>query len=137
MQTLIEKILKTNKATAYDITLKSAYGIIREVHNGKITIKIPLPEGFDESATKIYYVSDDGTESEEFDVTYETIDNVRYIVFETSHFSTYVVAQTSNTPIIENPKTGDGIMNSVLLGGISVIGILGCGLFLTKKKKFN
>lgn len=33
----------------------------------------------------------------------------------------------------ENPKTADGIMNSILLEVISILGIAGCGLFLNKK----
>ena len=50
--------------------------------------------------------------------------------------SSFVIANNS-VKNVENPKTGDGIMNSILLGSISIIGILSCGLFLNKKKKYN
>ena len=38
---------------------------------------------------------------------------------------------------IENPETSDGIINIILLGSISLIGIIGCSLFLNKKEKVN
>ena len=47
--------------------------------------------------------------------------------------TTFVIANSS----IVNPKTGDGIMNSVLLGGISILGLLGTAMYLKKKKVLN
>ena len=35
----------------------------------------------------------------------------------------------------ENPKTGDNIGRSVLVGAISLISLIGCGLYL--KKRYN
>lgn len=50
--------------------------------------------------------------------------------------TTFVIAN-SQVGLEDNPKTSDGIINSLLLVSISIIGILGCGLFLNKKKKYN
>ncbi len=50
--------------------------------------------------------------------------------------TTFVIAN-SQVGLEANPKTGDGIMNYILLGSISVFGILGCGLFINKKKRYS
>lgn len=135
-KSIIEMYLNTDKSTAYDIKLEGSNGIIKIINNGVVTVKIPLPVGYDESATKIYYVSDDGKSGEEFDVSYETIDETRYVVFNTTHFSTYVVAEGASIGV-ENPKTSDGIMSSIIFGGISLLGILGCLLFFKKRKSLT
>ncbi len=36
-----------------------------------------------------------------------------------------------------NPETSDGIINSILLGCISIVSILGCTVYLNKKKRYN
>ena len=51
--------------------------------------------------------------------------------------TTSFVIANSQVGLVENPKTGDGIITSILIGSISIIGILGCTLFLNKKKKYN
>ena len=43
--------------------------------------------------------------------------------------ATFVIAQ----PAEDNPKTGDPIMLSIILGSVSLIGLLGAGLYLKKK----
>ncbi len=48
--------------------------------------------------------------------------------------TTFVIAN-SQVGLIENPKTGDVINNYILLGSVSLFGILGCGLYLNKKEK--
>jgi hypothetical protein len=110
----------------------SSIGIIKEIKNGYVTVKIPLPNGFDESSSKIYYISDDGKSGEEFDVRYETINDTRYIVFDTTHFSTYAVVKTS-VPNIDNPQTYDGITTYLILGVTSLIGIIALTVYIKKK----
>ena len=43
---------------------------------------------------------------------------------------------TTTTTIEDNPQTSDEIMGSILLGSISLIGLIGSGLYI-KKKRFN
>ncbi|MEG1009289.1 MAG: hypothetical protein RSF67_05700, partial [Clostridia bacterium] len=56
------------------------------------------------------------------------------ITFSADKFSLYALSYKTEEP---NPNTGDGIISSILLGSISIIGIAGCGLYLNKKRKFN
>jgi hypothetical protein len=57
------------------------------------------------------------------------------VEIELNHCSDYILA--TSLVKIKNPQTGDGIITSILIGSISIIGILGCTLFLNKKKKYN
>lgn len=49
--------------------------------------------------------------------------------------TTFVIA--NKVEVEKNPDTSDGIMNSLFLVSISIIGVSGCGLFLIEKKKYN
>ena len=42
----------------------------------------------------------------------------------------------STTSLVDNPKTGDSIISSIILGSISLMGLLGASIYL-KKKRFN
>ena len=146
-QTRINQVIdyiKTNKLVAFDISLLGNNGYITKINNGTVTIKIPLPEGYVENDTKVYYVSDDGKTGETFEVTYETIEGKRYIVFETDHFSTYVVAEKKEestvvidkeepkTTVKEPSQTGD----TTLMLPFVMLAVLGAsGLMLLKKNK--
>lgn len=87
-----------NNFIAYDITLKSNGVEIQP--NGKVNIKIPVPEGYDTSKLVVYRI--DGTNKIKYDVTIETIDGVNYAVFETDHFSTYVLADLKEKSLDNN-----------------------------------
>lgn len=80
--------------------------------NGYITIRIPVPEGFDKNYIHIYYINSQTEEAEKLDSRIEG----DYIVFETNHFSYYAVAQVCDSSVsIKNPSTtmisyGDSIV---------------------------
>ena len=136
---------KVNKFVVYDIKITSENVIVQP--NGKVEIKIPIPSDFDSSNLVVYRIDDDGTENK-YEVEVETINNNKYAVFETDHFSTYVLAESneqlqSNNEIVDNtivpyaqlPQTGVTIV-VILLIGISLISII-VSAILTKKTKIK
>lgn len=86
---LVKESLKgiSNKYITYDISLLNNNTKIQP--NGNVKISIPIPTNFDASKLVVYRVSEDGTKTK-YDV--EVKDN--YVIFETDHFSTYVLAET-------------------------------------------
>ncbi len=84
--------------------------------NGKVRVRIPLPEGYDESRTFVYHVDTSTGIVEGVKAAVETINGKKYLVFETTHFSYYaVVEECGFTMEICNPSTtkinyGDSII---------------------------
>lgn len=74
---------------AYDISLTVDGESVQP--NGYVTVKLPLPEGFNAETTEVYYVAPDGTKTK-LDSTVEN----GYVVFETNHFSEYVLVDESS-----------------------------------------
>lgn len=122
----ILEILKKDNGMIYDLKLYSETlsKYITKLHNGKFKVRIPLKDEFKNQKLKAYYI-DDNDNIEEYNVTIEN----GYAVFETDHFSTYTIASTGE---ILNPETYNGITSSIILGTISIIGLLGATIFLKK-----
>ena len=84
--------------------------------NGKVRVRMPLPEGYDESRTFVYHVDTSTGIVEGMKAAVETINGKKYLVFETTHFSYYaVVEECGFTMEIRNPSTttinyGDSII---------------------------
>lgn len=122
MYMLVENTLKdtTSKLYVYDITLTSAGTEVQP--NGKVKISIPIPSDIDTSKLAVYRISDNG-EKIEYEVTIEN----GYVIFETDHFSTYVLAETI-TPSQNNQQEKDDTVAEGILPnagiGISIITIL-------------
>ena len=95
--TLAETALKSDheKFTLFDINLLKDGAKVNP--NGKVTVSIPVPEGYTASACKIYRIESDGKKTD-MDAKLEN----GFLVFETDHFSLYAVAQVK--PV---PETGD------------------------------
>ena len=74
---------------AYDVSLTVDGEAVQP--NGYVTVKLPLPEGFNAETTEVYYVAPDGTKTK-LDSTVEN----DYVVFETKHFSEYVLVDESS-----------------------------------------
>ena len=115
-----------NNFVAYDITLKS--NGVEVQPNGKVKIKIPVPAEFDTSKLVVYRI--DGNNKIKYDVTVETIDGKKYAVFETDHFSTYVLAET-NRQLDDEPKTG---VNNHVIAILLTSSILFTSLVLIKRR---
>lgn len=110
----IKKLLSNAKSIkVFDITLKSNNENIQP--NGKVKISIPIPVGFDTSKLVVYRL-DENNNKTEYQVT--VVNN--YAIFETDHFSTYVLVEqdkvenneTETTEVNNNtklPKTGEEI----------------------------
>ena len=132
---------EVNNFVAYDIKLLSQGVEIQP--NGNVKISLPIPENFDTSKLIVYRINEDGTK-----VKYNVTVEGEYAVFETDHFSTYVLAESneqlqSNNEIVDNtivpdaqlPQTGVTIV-VILLIGISLISII-VSAILTKKTKIK
>ncbi|MCI9365303.1 MAG: hypothetical protein HFJ54_01370 [Clostridia bacterium] len=87
----------SEKFIAYDITLKS--NGVKIQPNGKVQISIPVPEGYNLDKILVYRIAENGEK-----VKYDTEIEDNYIIFETDHFSTYVVAEEK----IEEPSYNEG-----------------------------
>lgn len=59
--------------------------------NGSVTVKIPVPTGFNHATISVYYVEANGNKTK-IESKYEN----GYIVFETDHFSEYVLVDESS-----------------------------------------
>lgn len=145
--TVVKAVEKdVSKFEMYDISLMNNNAKIQP--NGKVKVSIPVPSGFEASKIVVYRVADDGTKTK-LDA------NVKdgYVVFETDHFSNYVVAEkatsteNTNTDTTETktenkntdreldntPKTGEETnVISVVATIVSVISALGLAVI----KKF-
>ena len=139
---IVSKALETdvNKFVLYDISLESNNAKIQP--NGKVKISIPVPNGFDKNNISVYRVEDKGNKIE-YSTKIEKMEEKEYAVFETDHFSNYVIAekttkveQLQETQKQENlqhkldnePKTG--IINVVsivsIIVAVSLIGFTVC-----------
>ena len=61
--------------------------------NGKIKVKIPLPEGYNPAKTFVYHVNTVTGKLEKMSAVYEN----GYMVFETDHFSYYAIVEENPT----------------------------------------
>lgn len=94
---------ESGQFTLFDISLLLDGAEIQP--DGKITVSIPLPEGYDGAKCKVYRLEADGTLTE-----INTVFENGYLVFETDHFSLYAVAQAlaGGDGGDKNGQKGDG-----------------------------
>lgn len=127
----IKNVLGTSIYAAYDISLYSnAKQVnITNLENGKFIVSIPVPEILKDKEITVYYINSKGEKEEHIATVKDGIAS-----FETDHFSTYVLAEKIEE---ENPKTYDGIGNSILMGTISLIGLIGAIIYLKKRSNIK
>ena len=146
VQTALKDI--SNKYTTYDITLLKDNVKIQP--NGEIKISIPIPNSYNKEQIEIYRIEENGTK-----IKYDVKVEGDYAIFETDHFSIYVLAekQTQNptepttdkgekdkTPTTntiskekdDTPKTGTETIN--IIGYVLATTVLaGAGIVALKK----
>lgn len=98
---------------------------ISKLENGVFKVYVPLNDELRKLDLTAYYVKDNG-EIEKHDVKIEG----DYLVFETDHFSTYVIGGNK----LENPATLDNVSTWIITTSVSLLGLAGAVLY---KRKFN
>lgn len=98
---------------------------ISKLENGVFKVYVPLNDELSKLDLTAYYVKDNG-EIEKHDVKIEG----DYLVFETDHFSTYVIGGNK----LENPATLDNVSTWIITTGVSLLVFAGAVLY---KRKFN
>ncbi len=89
--------------TELDITDNIIYDIkmivdgVETQPNGTVTVRIPLPQGYNPTKTFVYHISAGNVEN--MNAVIETINEKQYLVFETDHFSYYAVVELADTEI--------------------------------------
>ncbi len=127
-----------DRFSVFDLALES--GGVRVQPNGKVTVSIPIPEGYDRSRLAIYYMDENGVKTE-----LPCAVDGDSVTFETDHFSTYVVAEKTAAAIAserdsseaaaaeDQPAEGSapsalwitlGILGAVLVAGAVIAAVL-------------
>lgn len=112
--------------------------------NGKVKIRIPIPEEFDKERLVVYRI--EGTKKIEYNVTVVSIKGKDFVQFETDHFSNYVLAEKMKQNSINNdiantknqleaePKTGT-ISAKIIM--TSLLAVASIGYIVCKKKMYK
>lgn len=121
-------ILKLTNSEMYDLKLfsKSLDNYVSKLVNGSFEVKIPIKDEYKNKNLIAYYVDDNGKATE-----YEVTVKDGYAIFNTDHFSIYTLGVKN----VNNPQTGDNIINSVILAFVSIICLSGIGIYFYKNKK--
>ena len=120
-----QKLANKNIKFIADINVLDGVNIVK-ISNKKMKIKIALPDNLKgyNNYEVVYILNDEVKET-----IPAKIEN-GYIVFETSHLSQYGIVATN----IVNPNTSDNVMLYVVMGILSVFGLIGSLCFKIKKK---
>lgn len=148
--TNISTLLKTSKFQAFDITITSQN--VEITPDGKITVTVDVPEGYDSSSVTIYGIDENNTVTklestiENSKITFTSNSSYSYYAISSQSIETIVSTKTENIietteeTIVEeveevNPDTGDN-MKYVIVGTGIVMLLIG---FVTSKlfKKRN
>lgn len=128
-KTLMEKLnLKFGISMDIKLHSNSKKEFITKLENGEFKVYIPLTDEMQNLDLVSYYLREDGT-IEEHPITIEN----GYVVFTTNHFSTYTLGVKNDH---NNPNTYDGINKYFLIGGVSLITLVG-SLVVAKKKEIK
>lgn len=121
-------ILKLTNSEMYDLKLfsKSLDNYVSKLVNGSFEVKIPIKDEYKNKNLIAYYVDDNGKVTE-----YEVTVKDGYAIFNTDHFSIYTLGVKN----VNNPQTGDNIINSVILAFVSIICLSGIGIYFYKNKR--
>ena len=125
----IIKALSLNNAEMFDLKLfsKSSEDYITKLSNGTFEVKIPISREMQNKELIAYYV-DDNNKVTEYKATVEN----GYAKFNTDHFSIYTLGYKEPTKEEKNPQTFDGIKTSIIIGMLSLVGLIGTSMYLKK-----
>lgn len=122
--------IKKEVVKAFDISLHSnTVGNITKLEKGVFEVRLPLGLEYVGRKLSAYYVKDDGS-LEEHPITLDAEGNA---VFETTHFSTYFIADASNKVTEEVPKTFDKADIYIMLAISGAIGLFASIVFFRTK----
>lgn len=125
----VEKV-KKDVVKAFDISLYSkTVGNITKLEKGVFEVRLPLGVEYVGRKLSAYYLKDDGS-LEEHPITLDASGNA---VFETTHFSTYFIAEASNRVNEEVPKTFDKADVYIMLAISGAIGLVSSLIFFRTK----
>lgn len=121
----IENAIGTSVYAAYDISLYSGFkkASVTSLDNGKFIVSVPVPENLKDKEIIVYYITSKG----EKEIHNATVEN-GIASFETDHFSTYILAESSKD---NTPKTG--IKNNTIIA-ISTLGMIATVAVVVIKK---
>ena len=97
------------KSVTYEISLKNESGQTVQPSE-KVTVKIPVPDGYMGENCKVYYVNEKGKFT-----NMNAVCQNEFLIFETGHFSTYLVTETNIKTVSEityGDANGDGKIDS-------------------------
>ena len=83
------------KSVTYEISLKNESGQTVQPSE-KVTVKIPVPDGYMGENCKVYYVNEKGKFT-----NMNAVCQNGFLIFETGHFSTYLVTETNIKTVSE------------------------------------
>ena len=101
--------LEDVKSVTYEISLKNESGQTVQPSE-KVTVKIPVPDGYMGENCKVYYVNEKGKFT-----NMNAVCQNGFLIFETGHFSTYLVTETNIKTVSEityGDANGDGKIDS-------------------------
>ena len=121
---------KLDGLTVYNLKLLDQNSNPVENFTGKITVRIPIPSGMS-GDLHVYWYNDTNGMVTDMNARQEN----GYLVFETTHFSYYAVAElsaksSSGSGSIPNPDTGRGSFPYI---PVALLDITGCGLAVVAK----
>ena len=121
---------KVDKMAVFNINLLDSNNV-KVQPNGKLEITADIPTGYDVARIAVYRLSEDGTSYTKLDS--KVVDGK--VVFETDHFSTYMIVEekTTSDSADGTTKTGDvPVMAIILL--VSFMALAGITLVVSSKK---
>ncbi len=132
MMDLLNNLAKPNALLKlYEIEVyedNSITGDTTSLHEGPFKVKIKITDDMKKYNTfKLVYLKNDFTLGETITLTVDG----DYLVGTIPHLSTYMLTGNNTT----SPKTGDNLLNNIILLGVSIVGLLGVGYILKRKIK--
>lgn len=99
-KTVLNGVVSDGAFRVYDINLLNSSNV-KIQPNGKLSISVTLPNEFDQSKVAVYRINDDNTYTE---LKSKVVNGL--VIFETDHFSTYVIAEKTAASA-KSPETGN------------------------------